>query len=180
MAQTNAALFEFCQWPVIGASAVAVIGAGIEQRPAAIQDPQHLFRIVFPVGRRMKIALLMQLSGQQFCKLRFDDTPFVMAFFWPGIGEKQVYAGQAVIWNALFEYVQRIMTVYSDIAQTSLLQQQQQMADARSVYLDADIVPVRIGGRHVRQAVTVAKTDFQEQWCFALENFMEIGGLLRV
>jgi len=62
-------------------------------------DIGDMLSVIGPVGRNMKHAPRAQFSGYQTREVALHNAPFVVPFFMPWVGEKQVYAVEAAIIN---------------------------------------------------------------------------------
>ena len=122
----------------------------------------------------MQHAAGLQLAVHQGHPGGLDDTALVVLFLVPGIGEIELYPGQAVIRNAQLENLHRVVTITAQVTQPALLDFHQQRPYARAMHFDTDKILVRVGLCHVRQGVTHAVADFQHSRGVATEDGLRV------
>ena len=94
-----------------------------------------------------------------------------MAFFRPGVGEKNMQAGQRSVGNHLLQHLDRIVLNDAQVGKLSRLDLPQQGANAGRVDLDTDEIFVRQGFGNVRRGAAHAEADLDNGRRFALEYF---------
>ncbi len=87
----------------------------------------------------------------------------------PGIREIELHPVQRTVGNAQFEDVHGVVAVAAQVAQTALLDFQQQGADTGPVHLDADKVLIRLRFGHAGQGLAHAVADLQHPGRVAAE-----------
>ena len=102
MPQLDAPVFKLGQWSVVRFGAVTSqfsifdwVSAVFQQWLSA-QHFQNLLGILLPVGRAVDVAAHFQPRRQLGDQRLLDQPAFVVPFFVPRVGEKDVYAVQTL------------------------------------------------------------------------------------
>lgn len=85
-----------------------------------------------------------------------------------------MHAGQAVIGKLILHNLYGVVAIDSDVADALFRELQDQMPDAGTVNLDADIIDLRISGGHLGQTLSIAKAYLHTERRIASKNLGEI------
>lgn len=120
VSEPQSAILKFGQRAVGGARGKAVCGIGrgdrIEQRAFVGEHRQHLLRVVFPVGGAVNVAAGFEAARQQADEGRLDQAALVVARLVPGIGKKDMDAGQRVFRQHVADYSHGIVRTNTQVA----------------------------------------------------------------
>ena len=138
VSEAFAACFEFGFGAVVRGG--GVVCRRILQAVEAAEDFKHLLCIFFPVCRQVDIAAGFEF-GQQFGdEGGLYQTAFVVAFFVPRVGEEYVDAVERAVLKHIFDNFYGIVPHHADIFQMVFFYKFEQIAYARTVYVDGEKV----------------------------------------
>lgn len=168
MPQTQTARLEFGERPIIRTRGI-VLG-GVAQKWRLRENGEHLPGIVFPVRRQMQVAARLQPITQQMDKAGLDQAPFVMAFFVPRVGKKNVDTCQTGGSDTVSQYLNGIVLDNPQIIQMSFTDLFKQGSNTGRVYLNAEKIMVRLLLGDVGSGLSHTKTDLDNARRFTAKH----------
>ena len=129
---------------------------------------------MLPVGGSVEEPARPYYATEALYECLVEDAPLVVALLVPGVGKKQIDALQTGLGQHVGEYLDGIVADHADVFAAVLVEFEQQVADARAVDLDADVVALGMALRHLGQAITVAEADLDEHRLVVAEQGREI------
>ena len=106
--------------------------------------------------------------------MRLDQTPFVMPFLGPRIGEEDQDLFQGVIADLMLEYIDRVVAYDPDIGQSQRRQLPYQPADPRTMDLQYQVIVLPPGPRQSNNVLAGTGTDLQDLRRLSAKGQVEI------
>jgi len=161
MTQTQPALLEFGQWPVLRSRGKGT--RGVFQQGLVAKNFQHLLGVGFPVRGTVDVPARLDPAGQFVDQGRLYQPPLVMFGLVPGIGKKDMHTIQAAFREHELQDLDRIVLQDADIAQPKSTDLLEQCAHASLMDFAGKEVFVRHQAGNMGCGIPHAKSDFQNQ-----------------
>jgi hypothetical protein len=122
----------------------------------------------------MQVAARGQPAGEQGDEGRLDQAPLLLALLRPGVGEKDVDAGQRLRRQHVAHHLHCIVLDHAQVAQLTRGNFLEQAADARGVHFDAEKVVLWMRGGDDGRGLAHAAADLQDAWRLAAKRRVKI------
>ena len=149
----------------------------IGQQRLGAQHFQHLLGIGLPIGRAMQVAARFEARGQLGDQGRLKQAALVVAFFVPGVREKDVHAVQAALRQHMVNHLYRIVLHDADVGEALRVNAHQQRAYAGRMHLTAQKIVAWPHRGNVCRGLPHAKANFQDcrrrtpTYCYKINSF---------
>jgi hypothetical protein len=163
--QTRAAPFEARRRAKRRPFDVRAVRAQRPQARCGVAHGQHLLGIVVPIGGEPQHPADDQLGGQQRGKFAVDQAALAVPFLVPGIRKEHQDLIEALILDRPPEHLDGVVADDAQVGELRPLRPQEQPADARPMYLDAEMIDVRIGLRQGTDDLARAEADLETSRC---------------
>ena len=135
---------------------------------------EHIFGIVLPVSCHVEQAVGNQYAVDKFEKFGFYYAAFVVALLLPWVGKEQLYTADTRGRHLVPQYLDSIMANHSQVFQSSLLCQVDEMADTGAMDFDTDKVLFGVPACLLEQGLTITETDFYRYRVVVIEYLFKI------
>ena len=109
-----------------------------------------------------------------------NEASFVVAFFWPGVGEIDVETFDGIIGDEIDYKVHCVGADYADIFQSPSSDAVNGVAIVFAGPFDAEEIDVRLGLGLVEEESGFAGTDFDVDRVFTSENLCEVNSAIQI
>jgi len=171
--ESLAALLE-ARGDALGTRHEALVHRDIRKARLCIEHFEHLLGVGLPVGAESQDAARLQPLAQERNKRTLDQPPLVMTLLGPWVREKNEYLIKGTCRDLRRQHLDGVTADDAHIGERMGLEAEQQMPDARAVYLNAEVVALGMRARKRTQVLTVAKANFQDPRCGAPEEHIKI------
>jgi len=111
-------------------------------------------------------------------KVRLDQATFVVTLFMPWVREIDLNTIQGLPGKTVFQHHGSIALHHFQVAQTALMNGPKDCADTGWMYVDPNVVPVRMLSGHLHQGIAHPETDLENQGCLSSKNRIQINNTL--
>src|ERR1700733_14935519 len=174
MSQARTPPLESRRRPKLRARYVGAVRAQGAEALACAGHSQHLLGVLLPIGGQPQDAVRPQFVREQRDEAVIDQAALVVALLVPGIREENQDRVERLVGDGILQHLDRVVAQDSQVSEPLGLSAQEEPSDPGPMYLDAEIIGLRMGFGERTDHLPGAESDFQTARRAAAEKCVEI------